>query len=720
MAQEVQLAELQKESKRRKKLLDDSRLANRHYCMALDTALRRCRHEGLAYFVPQVKVGALVAGEERYFLEAEEEEDEALSRKRSCIRSDELRRFELPRVAQNGVWHYPSLWLCIDTGTVGWSFCLWLFAHIQARGGFLFDPWHAEARDLDNAWMPAGMKSVRVEASIVLNCLIGPFDRAGHFRRFSECGKRMLQQCDHTDPIFKYLYLDIASALGLHKQAELGSEDHMQRTWAYVHKCPLFQKKGAITRLGRWFQHEHSAMAFFEWAPVMLLALLHMGLELGWWHHISETPLHTREQKVELLADPDDSDGELQQEEVAARPVAQCEELPRTVKESNAELEKKRRSAHGNLHFTALFLSRSRETRLWQAAVRFCELFRTRHGKDIVMSCTKGGLSELHQTWAWQGQEPCCQEMLENLASQGFAESMQLSGAAAEQHTEAENKFVLKYLLKFICSLLFGRLLTGFQYMYGMPFFFATLLRHKPDKVQLALAQLEKWWKCLQTMEEAATRDGEAHSFVLSLVWPRLTWVREQMVRLLENDWAEVGAIVKGEVEALVTGLNTTRPCELAFNAIRDRMRHHTGKQVGEVGKWQEMVVSKILVEHDRLAPSISASACSCAPSRVPQSCFTADDWKLCSLGEVAFDTLGVDPPPWPTPSPQTWRRAVLGWHAALELEGQMAMINLCWLSLLVEPNTILHGPDRRDHRGLLSFFFENQHKTINPGNVCR
>ena len=49
LAREVRLAELQKERKRRRKVLDDQRLANRNYCMAFDTALRRCRHEGLAY-----------------------------------------------------------------------------------------------------------------------------------------------------------------------------------------------------------------------------------------------------------------------------------------------------------------------------------------------------------------------------------------------------------------------------------------------------------------------------------------------------------------------------------------------------------------------------------------------------------------------------------------------------------------------------------------------
>ena len=165
-------------------------------------------------------------------------------------------------------------------------------------------------------------------------------------------------------------------------------------------------------------------------------------------------------------------------------------------------------------------------------------------------------------------------------------------------------------------------------------------------------------------------------------------------------DWQHSGEIVKGEVKGLVTGLVTTRPCELAFNALSDRMRNHTGKQVGEVGKWQEMVASSILIGHDRPAPVISEAAKQAAPSRVPHTCFTPDTGEENSLGEEAFDTLGLDPAPWPTPSPQTWRRAVLAWHAALETDGKMEKINLCWLSLLAEPTTILHGPDRRDSKG--------------------
>ena len=225
------------------------------------------------------------------------------------------------------------------------------------------------------------MKSVKVEASIILNCLIGPFDRAGHFRRFSECAAQVMERCDHHDPIFRYLYTDITFALGLHKKPEVGSETHMQQTWEHVKKCPLFYKKSCIVRLGRWFHHELGAVNFFQWAPVMLMVLLHMGLELGWWNHISETPLCSKEEKIELLGEAGQQDAEDLPRKPMEGSAGVGEKLPRTVKESNMELEKKRRSANGNLHFAALFLSRSRETRLWQAALWFCEPFRVRHAR---------------------------------------------------------------------------------------------------------------------------------------------------------------------------------------------------------------------------------------------------------------------------------------------------------------------------------------------------
>ena len=107
----------------------------------------------------EVKVGPLQQDEERYFIDDDDDDDDAdnfggqpLAQRRSCIRSPELRRYELPRVMKNGLLHFFALWFCVDTGSVGWPFSLWLFSHIQARGGFIFDPWHAEARDLDNAW----------------------------------------------------------------------------------------------------------------------------------------------------------------------------------------------------------------------------------------------------------------------------------------------------------------------------------------------------------------------------------------------------------------------------------------------------------------------------------------------------------------------------------------------------------------------------------------
>lgn len=200
LQQQVHESDIKRRASLRKKAMDDSRLPNRYYTNALDTALRRSGHVGLKHFVPEVRVGALAESESRDFVpdQGDDGDDgQPLSKVRACVASPFGERYELPRISLDGRWFYPALWLCIDTGSVGFAFALWYFTHIRARGGFTFDPWHAEARDLEFAYTQSGMKCIKVEGSIVLNCLIGPFDRAGHFRRFSEAAKRMFETSDY-------------------------------------------------------------------------------------------------------------------------------------------------------------------------------------------------------------------------------------------------------------------------------------------------------------------------------------------------------------------------------------------------------------------------------------------------------------------------------------------------------------------------------------------
>lgn len=87
---QVQLGELKRRGKQRKRLMDDVRLSNRHFALAFDGALRNSGHDGLSFFAPRQKVGALHEGEIRYevpgTVEGDEEGEEPLSAIRMSIR----------------------------------------------------------------------------------------------------------------------------------------------------------------------------------------------------------------------------------------------------------------------------------------------------------------------------------------------------------------------------------------------------------------------------------------------------------------------------------------------------------------------------------------------------------------------------------------------------------------------------------------------------------
>jgi len=193
------------------------------------------------------------------------------------------------------------------------------------------------------------------------------------------------------------------------------------------------------------------------------LILLHMGLHRGWWHNFSETPLFNQDRQMEIELEAEDvvvgelaamaADARVQREDAEAP-------LPRTVKESNEALEGMRTTASGNLHFSALFLCRSRERRLWKAAVGLSEPFRVRHGKDIVMSSTKEGQKQLYSRWATDGNAPLVSEIIGMLSSNQFAFDIGFNMHGGDRYSKQENAFLLKYVLQFTCHLSYARLLS--------------------------------------------------------------------------------------------------------------------------------------------------------------------------------------------------------------------------------------------------------------------
>lgn len=316
------------------------------------------------------------------------------------------------------------------------------------------------------------------------------------------------------------------------------------------------------------------------------------------------------------------------------------------------------------------------------------------------MSTTPEGWKELYCQWAWEGHSNVCAQILEVLVSPGYSETLGLHPGASKRYEDGETKFVLRYALKFACNLLYARLLAGFQYMYYLPYFFLRLLSPDLAKVRAALTTLSTWNEVLSRMEQQALRRPDARALVSSLLWPRYTWVREMLVRLAEDKFERVGPIVAGEVEHFSRGMLTTRPVELAFNDLRDRGRHHKAKQMNEASKWQVQINSKILAEHGRPPLPTTSAAKAAAPTRLPDSCFQPAAYEDFSLGKDTLNSLGLDPAPWPTPSPPTMRLGSLSWITALANEGDLGAMDRNWLSLLAEPETVLHGPTLKDVRG--------------------
>lgn len=195
-------------------------------------------------------------------------------------------RLEVSWANRKAVLHAAS-----DMGPINRPSQYFLFTQEHIRGYMWFDLPHRRHDNTKKA-LQRTLKVAKWERTIVQNVCVGPWDTAGHFRPLQEAAREYFSNMTCDDSLFVMLYPRICDELGEYATAaDYGTASHRQYVWDMLPQLPCFNHMGSKSMANRWFQLQKKILATRCYDSCILLAILYVGLTLGWWRCISETSL---------------------------------------------------------------------------------------------------------------------------------------------------------------------------------------------------------------------------------------------------------------------------------------------------------------------------------------------------------------------------------------------------------------------------------------------
>jgi len=164
--------------------------------------------------------------------------------------------------------------------------------------------------------------------------------------------------------------------------------------------------------------------------------------------------------------------------------------------------------------------------------------------------------------------------------------------------------------------------------------------------------------------------------------WPMGQWAREQLGRVRENEFLELGEIVKERRDFAAASMFFTDHIEEAGNKLRSRELHHQSKSMSHAEKLHQLCASDILTNFGRKQVEVDNFARQQAHRTLPKSTFFASPKHKNSLG-VAFDSLSDASENWWACDYQGRAQGFFAFYSYMESKGNAATLLASWRSLL-------------------------------------
>jgi hypothetical protein len=270
-----------------------------------------------------------------------------------------------------------------------------------------------------------------------------------------------------------------------------------------------------------------------------------------------------------------------------------------------------------------------------------------------------------------------------------------------EEHMSIERRLCAHWFV-WLRRIIDSRLGSVGTWTSTYPHHFVGLVSDDIEVQRASLADAKHDFELLESLEQLAYDNLFARNFVKELMWPNDTFVRETFIDLVEAEWK---LPLHGGLQARLKGFafanKRTKIQEDLFKACRKRQSLSDAGFCSRRGRWDIAIRSSLIREYDRKPLNISPQAKDVAGKSLGAAMFENKAASKFSMGADVLDSLHEDPASWPSPSPMSYKVRVTAWSCMQHFQGDVAKVQLSWLSLLAMPGYMLYHSTLLPHGSL-------------------
>ena len=174
-----------------------------------------------------------------------------------------------------------------------------------------------------------------------------------------------------------------------------------------------------------------------------------------------------------------------------------------------------------------------------------------------------------------------------------------------------------------------------------------------------------------------------------NLRWPRLTWVRETLIILMEYGWESVPAWVMQEIIEYSKGPFSTYIVEILFNGVRRYERKNGSGKCAPDRSWNTCMTAGVLEVFKRSLVPVTPEARAAAGATLPDGVFHGSV-QGCTLNDETRSTLTATSWAWQSLSPENVRLGGLLWACAKHFAGNWSRMETAFWSLTITPGMLV------------------------------
>lgn len=512
-----------------------------------------------------------------------------------------------------------------------------------------------------------------------------------------------------------------------------------------VRDSKKWKSKGTRVKLGRWQSWFKVTADWKGERSSMLLVLMFAGLKRGWFQSLEELPFgqvapwaaaaaqafRDDGQPVMAIADEEqaapiadagssqptstssavvEASSPAAPEQASARalglpPCAQLPaamvggapsvpaEAPRTVRASNEELRKVRSGCKNTLHFRTLSLGDGFSNQVTDMVDSVCEPANTMFNKGLTMTKSRDGSLAFHLRLCHGGFGQVIADMFQKIVD---PPTMARIGFLTQEEAPFCDEAALMqdgYLANLMCTVWMNvsknMLLSCMGYSHRLPGLFIGILDADDGRRQATLERLRRWFGLLQEADTQAHRDPWVRKFLDSLIWPRMTWVREVMAMMYEVDFTAPTREILTAVEGYANSFLSTRVDEDVFNMCRQREHAQSAETISRAGRYHVAMCSDLLESYGYEPVRVTSRDRGLTSQAPPAEAYQCLDASRCSLSGQEIASIS-DKAAFPHVSPAANKLAGPAWSCVEKLNGDWGKIKNAWVSLLATPGLML------------------------------